>query len=61
MTNTNDPFKNNGQNTWQGSTNQGIHEARTGQQASVQQQGESYTSYMTRLNAYNIEKNNSGQ
>ncbi len=56
MTNTNDPFKTNGQNTWQGSTNQGSNEAQNGYQASPQQQGESYTSYQTRMNAYNANK-----
>lgn len=56
--NTNDPWKNNGQNTWQGSTNQGVHEAQTGQSASGQQAGESWTSYTTHLGAYNTAKGN---
>ncbi|MCV6577167.1 MAG: hypothetical protein OIF58_15695 [Cohaesibacter sp.] len=56
MKNTNDPFKTNGNNTYAGSTNQGKHEARTCTYASPQQQGESATSYQTRMNSYNQEK-----
>ncbi len=56
MTNTNDPFKTNGQNTAAGSTNQGNHEAQKGYQASPQQQGESAISYQTRMNAYDANK-----
>lgn len=55
-TNTNDPYKANGQNTWQGSTNQGTHEAQQGYQATPQQAGESAISYQTRMAAYNANK-----
>ncbi|MEL7106279.1 MAG: hypothetical protein AAGM21_10190 [Pseudomonadota bacterium] len=54
--NTNDPFKTNGQNTHAGSTNQGKFEAQTGAPPSAQQPGESYTSYQTRIGAYNATK-----
>lgn len=56
MTNTNDPYKTNGQNSHAGSTNQGSDEARKGPTASPQQPGESYDSYQTRLTAYNGNK-----
>lgn len=56
MTNTNDPWKTNGQNTAAGSTNQGTYEAQQGYQASPQQAGESSISYQTRMNAYNANK-----
>jgi len=56
MTNTNDPFKTNGQNTAAGSTNQGSYEAQQGYTASPQQAGESSASYQTRMAAYNAKK-----
>ncbi|MBU0641809.1 MAG: hypothetical protein KJ731_01905 [Alphaproteobacteria bacterium] len=56
MTNTNDPFKTNGQNTYQGSVNQGKSEAEKGYTPSPQQPGESYVSYQTRMNSYNSNK-----
>ncbi|WP_208352878.1 hypothetical protein [Pseudaestuariivita rosea] len=56
MTNTNDPYKTNGQNTHAGSTNQGRDEAQKGWQPSPQQPGESAISYQTRMNAYNQNK-----
>lgn len=55
-TNTNDPWKNNGQNTSAGSTNQGIQEAQSGNPASPQQAGESSVSYQTRMTAFNSSK-----
>ncbi|WP_162559189.1 hypothetical protein [Tritonibacter mobilis] len=56
MSNTNDPYKNNGQNTYQGSVNQGRDEALKGQKPSAQQPGESYTSYQTRMGSYGSNK-----
>lgn len=56
MSNTNDPYKNNGQNTYQGSVNQGRDEALKGQKPSAQQPGESYTSYQTRMGSYGSSK-----
>jgi len=52
MTNTNDPWKTNGQNTHAGSQAQGRSEAQNGLQSSPQQPGESHTSFLTRTNAY---------
>ncbi|MFQ6550602.1 hypothetical protein AADZ90_021880 [Aestuariibius sp. 2305UL40-4] len=56
MTNTNDPYKNNGQNTQAGSMRQGQDEARNGLQPSPQQPGESQTSFQTRMASYNQTK-----
>lgn len=57
MANTNKPFQNSqGQNTWQGSTNQGRTEALRGQAPSPQQKGEFHTSFTTRMGAYNAAK-----
>ncbi len=56
MSNTNDPYKNNGQNTYQGSVNQGRDEALKGQQPSAQRLGESYDSYPTRRGSYGSNK-----
>ena len=55
-TNTNDPYKTNGQNTYDGSINQGREEALKGQSPSPQQPGESWTSYQTRIGSYNATK-----
>lgn len=44
--------------THQGSTNQGIHEARNNNFASPQGSGESATAYQNRMNAYWLEKQN---
>ncbi|MCG3267164.1 hypothetical protein [Yoonia sp. I 8.24] len=56
MTNSNNSWKTNGQNTHKGSTNQGTYEAQKGYPASRQQSGESSISYQTRMNAYNTSK-----
>jgi hypothetical protein len=54
---TNDPWKSNGYNTYQGSVNQGLYEAKNCHFASVQQPGESHFSYTTRMGAFQAEKN----
>ncbi|MBW3245448.1 hypothetical protein KUV57_22635 [Epibacterium sp. DP7N7-1] len=56
MSNTNDPYKNNGQNTYQGSVNQGRDEALKGQKPSAQQPGEFHTSHQTRMGSYGSNK-----
>ena len=54
--NTNDPYKNNGQNSWHGSTKQGTDEAQKGWTASPQQPGESSISFQTRMAAFDANK-----
>lgn len=53
MANTNKPFKNSqGQNTYQGSKNQGTSEANRYGKMSPQQAGESASSFSTRKTAF---------